>query len=52
MNMQKYNTDENYNSDIFNEQRLKSINSISDKKNFNINIQRIRIDREKEKLYD
>ena len=52
MNMQKYNTDENYNSDIFNEQRLKSINSISDKKNFNINIQRIRIAREKEKLSD
>ena len=52
MNIQKYNTDENYKSDIFNEQRLKSINSIKENKNFNINIQRIRIAKEKEKLSD
>ena len=51
-NFPKYNTDENYNSDIFNEQRIKAINTNLEKKNFNINIQRIRIGKEKEKLSD
>ena len=50
-NFQKYNTDENFKSDIFNDQKFKQ-NTIAEKKNFNINIQRIKIAKEKDKLSD
>ena len=49
-NMKKFNTDENFKSDIFNEHRLKTNKLTIDKNNINVNIQRIRIAREKEKL--
>ena len=51
-NMTKYNTDENFNDDIFNKQRLKTNKLAIDKNNINVNIQRIRIAREKDKLFD
>ena len=51
-NFQKYNTDENFKSDIFNDQKYKQNNAIVDKKNYNINIQRIKITKEKDKLSD
>ena len=49
-NISKYNTDENFKTDTFNEQKLKSNKLAIDKNNINVNIQRIRITREKEKL--
>ena len=48
--LKKYNTEENNKDNLFNEQKLKQSNISIDKNNINVNIQKIQIVREKEKL--
>ncbi len=52
INFKKYNTDENFKSDIFNDQKYRQSSTNTDQKNYNINIQKIKVTKEKGKLSD